>query len=141
MKERLPQVLLKAVGVLNVAMALAGAALAAFDLTTRSSLWQKYPFAFPTMLLCSLALLCALVVSGILLIRGSEKAPRFGMSLYATEIVYFIVTALIPATAGAFAVANVALFPQLITAFPIWALMAVWWCSRKPLKQEQAQGE
>ncbi len=139
MKEKLPQVLLKAVGVLNVAMALAGAALVAFDLTTHSSLWQKHPIAFPGMLLSSSALLCALIVSGILLIRGSDKAPHFGMSLYAAEMVYFILAALFPATGGAFAVANVGLFPQLVTAFPIWALMMVWWFSRKPLHQEEAQ--
>ncbi|MGE5113967.1 MAG: hypothetical protein ACM3JB_24155 [Acidobacteriaceae bacterium] len=90
------------------------------------------------MLLCSLALLVSLVVSGILLLRRSEKALRLVLWLYALEIAYFVVTALTP-TGGAFAVGNVGLFPQLISAFPIWGFVLLWWASRQSPRAKQVQ--
>lgn len=127
-------------GVLSIAMGVGGIGLTTYDLTTskHASLLDKYPVAFPTMLLCSLVLLVSLVVTGVLLLRRSEKALHLVLWLYVLEVAYFIVTALTP-TGGAFAVGNVGLIPQLISAFPIWGFVVLWWASRQSPRAKQVQ--
>jgi len=126
---------------LSIAMGIGGIGLilAAAYLATRRDgfllqvLLQEHPVALSATLLCSLVLLVSLVVLGMLLLRRSERALRLMLWLYLVETVYFAVAAL-TTTASAFAAGNIGLFPQAVSAFPIWGFIVLWWASKQSMR-------
>jgi hypothetical protein len=126
-------------GVVSIAMGLGGIGLilTTVYLATRKDalllqiILQEHPVAFPTMLLCSLVLLVSLIASGILLFKRSERALRFVLWLYALEIAYCAVTSL---KGGVYAAGNIGLFPQIVSAFPIWGFIVLWWASKQSMR-------
>lgn len=122
----------KFVGVANLIFCGMGIALSILEVLHKSLLptnTQGHGVATYVMFACSLTLIGALGFTGIALLVDATRW-KWALTVCCSEIVYFVASTSFGDTGAAFAVGNIGLYPQLITAYPIFALLILAFASK-----------
>lgn len=119
---------------LNIAFAIWGLSLIVRSFAQVSFEDRTFHSVFIFMVGANLVLLVGLLGSALLLLRGSPIAITFSSMVYALEILYFlaislswgrshgpVTNAMVRATGGG----NVGIGPQILTAYPLVALVVI----------------